>query len=189
MSKTVKYFFIAATCIVISLYSGNIAAKSLTTTLPTKANTLSTHYFHQGKFSLSEGEFKMSENTPNNESFWEKTKEVSAKAWDATIEGATKAWDKTKEVSSDMWEATKETAAKAGDTISEKSEDALDKTKETSKDVWEDTKKEADKACEATKEAAENAKDKVEGDNYDNPMYNPENKTSDTFQQKHTSNN
>lgn len=96
--------------------------------------------YSQNIFDLSKGEFKMAENNlhTNQESNWDKTKEVSGDAWDATKEGAAKAGDAISKKSSDAWEATKDVSGKA-----------WDKTKEVSGDAWDATKEGAAKAKDA----------------------------------------
>lgn len=56
-------------------------------------------------------------NNQEEDTLWEKTKEVGNDAWEATKEGSAKAWEKTKEISNDAWEATKEGVAKAKDAV------------------------------------------------------------------------
>ena len=179
MSKTITYFSAAAISAAYLLAAGNAAAE-----IP--ADTI--QHFHQGKFSSEKGEFKMSQNNIHDETLWEKTKEMSAKAWEATKEGTAKAWDKTKELGSDAWDATKEGAAKAGDTISETSEHAWEATKEGTAKAWDKTKEVSGDAWEATKEAADDAGDAISGKDYDNPMYNPENTNNSHHYNHHTDN-
>lgn len=200
MSKKSKYFSATVAGISFLLVSGQLSAEDFTITLPTESNISFTHYFHQGKYNSAEGEFKMSQNNMHDETLWEKTKEMSAKAWEATKEGTAKAWDKTKELSSDAWDKTKEVsedawdstkkgASKAGDAVSDTSEEAWEATKEGSAKAWDKTKEVSEDAWDATKEAADDAKDAITDDGHDNPMYNPARKTSNTYHQQHRSDN
>lgn len=117
---------------------------------------------NQGAFNLNQGEFKMADNnTYNNDSAWDKTKQASSNAWEATKEGASKAGDAVAEKSSDAWEATKDASGKAWDKTKEVSSDAWEATKDGASKAWDKTKEVSGNAWEATKDAASNTADAV----------------------------
>lgn len=205
MSKKIIYFSAAAGAFCI------FAAGMATAHSPyTPHDVEPMQHFHQGKFSSEKGEFKMSQNNVNDDTLWEKTKEMSAKAWEATKDGTAKVWDKTKELGSDAWdktkelsgnagetvadksedawEATKDGAAKAGDAISETSADAMEATKDGTAKAWDKTKEVSSDAWEATKKAADDAGDALSGERYDNPMYNPQNGNAEAHYNHHVDN-
>lgn len=188
-------FYLSIICVGIMMSSNSIARTTEEKSIIPQHEGM--QLYHKGIYSSSKGEFKMSQNNMNDETLWEKTKDVSARAWEATKEGTAKAWDKTKELGGDAWDKTKELSAKAGDAISDTSEDAWDatkdgtaktwdKTKEVSAEAWDTTKEGTAKAWDKTKEVSEdawdatkdathNAKEAVTGEHKEHPMYNPEN--------------
>lgn len=175
MHKTILYLSLVAFLTLLS--NGQCLAEEFNST---KGGSIMSDYYNE-----------------DDESLWEKTKDLSASAWEATKEGAAKAWDKTKELSNKAFDSTKETAEEAVDKTKEFNHEAWDKTKEMSSKAWENTKEGAEKtgeyiadksskAWEATKDALtpdnnEENRFKTDHQNTDdpaNPMFNPDNKHS-----------
>ncbi len=113
MKLKIKHIFYIALIAVIAFAHKGFASK--TESVSDGDAIIAEDMSHSETKQLQQGELKMAE---NNDSVWDKTKDVSGDVW-----------DKTKEVSSDTWEATKDVSG-----------DVWDKTKEVSSDTWEATK-------------------------------------------------